>query len=788
MLGWFRRHAKILMVVLGSSAMAIFGLGPVFDRLAQPGGLSGGPEQEVIATWKGGEITRDMLDQLRQRHYQTRRFIGGVQQAAFKIKGDQYRSLAAPVSPIQDGQKEQVDDQLITRFLMAERAKAEGVVASDGMVDDYIAMLSGEAGLTNRDLENINRVENNNYCSLRAVKEHLKLELLYNQMTNFSLMAIPMFPSTTEAIELHARTKNQIECEVLAVDVEEYLAKVTDTPPASELRKLYEAGKHEFPDPRGEKPGFKVRRKVNVQYFEANYQTYLQNEMNKLTDEEIQAEYDRLVEEKSPLVTEIVEPDDSIEINSPPPMKEGEEGGDAPSDVDAPPGDVDAPPAGEEAIGGNEEAPAKNDGSESSQGSESSEGEAGGEKQSLSVKEHKYQFVSTANQENEGASSESAQSESSEAPAAEQDAPEQSGDGEQGETNEQASDGTPEVGGIAGIEEAVANQESAAEQEPERKVKPLKDVLEDVKKSMVEASVNAAMEKALTKASVMVQDHFEKQLRYEFDQERGKGEEPAPLDVAKLATDYNLVSHETGAVDYTELVESTIGSVRLFTQSIVQGRQIPRLVPVADMIFDDFSELRSYDSKTANDNWGSKNNYLYWISEKSESRIPEYSECEEEVIKFWKKQKAYEMALAEADSIKQKVNEARVKKMSELYFERVFSTGAFSWFNNFGRVALSQPTGVTNAGDQFMQTAFSLEKMEAGIAPNQSRDKIYVIQSSTGPQAMAEIGQDYLQNQLFKFKTVPADIRQVSQWYGRELNMDWSEEFVKDMDLKYVNR
>jgi hypothetical protein len=60
-LRWFRRHAKILMVVLGSAAMAIFGLGPVFDAISKPP-VTNPREVKVIATWNGGDITRSDLD------------------------------------------------------------------------------------------------------------------------------------------------------------------------------------------------------------------------------------------------------------------------------------------------------------------------------------------------------------------------------------------------------------------------------------------------------------------------------------------------------------------------------------------------------------------------------------------------------------------------------------------------------------------------------------------------------------------------------------------------------
>jgi hypothetical protein len=284
MLGWFRRHAKILMVVLGSSAMAIFGLGPVFDTLSSGGGGDSGPAKEVIASWDGGDITRVDLNLMEQRHYEAQRFLNALRKASEKKKGGEYSTFALPISMIPDGQREMVDDQLITRFLMAERAKQEGMVDSVGMVNDYIAILSGDAGFSNRDLEAINESVNR-YCSLQAVKERLKVELLSNQMQLCAMAAVPIVPNPIESMELYGRTMEQIECEVLPIEVDQYISKVTEEPTAAELKRLYEEGKYQFPDPVGEEPGFKIGRKANVQYLIAYFETYLQTETNTLTDE-----------------------------------------------------------------------------------------------------------------------------------------------------------------------------------------------------------------------------------------------------------------------------------------------------------------------------------------------------------------------------------------------------------------------------------------------------------------------------------------------------------------------
>ena len=73
-------------------------------------------------------------------------------------------------------------------------------------------------------------------------------------------------------------------------------------------------------------------------------------------------------------------------------------------------------------------------------------------------------------------------------------------------------------------------------------------------------------------------------------------------------------------------------------------------------------------------------------------------------------------AMAEAESIKKNVDDTGKKKLSEVYFERVFPTGAFTWFSNFGATRYGSPIGVTGAGDEFMETAFSLAELIASRA------------------------------------------------------------------------
>jgi len=161
-------------------------------------------------------------------------------------------------------------------------------------------------------------------------------------MQQYASAGIPLVPNPTEAIELYSRSQEQVECEVIPIKVEDSIAEVDGKLSASEMKEVYDQGKYDFADPTGENPGFKIGPKLNVQYFKADFQVALTNEMNKLTDAQVQQEYDRLVAEKSPIVMEpIEEEDDSIKLpistDSDVDAPETETTGDAPADVTPPP-------------------------------------------------------------------------------------------------------------------------------------------------------------------------------------------------------------------------------------------------------------------------------------------------------------------------------------------------------------------------------------------------------------------------------------------------------------------
>ena len=286
--------------------MAFFGLGTVFDSLTSSARV-GTRDNPVVAIYDGGEFTRDDISNLTRNHFYTRTFLNELRNLGVEKRGDQFVELVRPIVPLQDGQQEYKDEQIINRVLMAEKARSEGLAVSDSMVDQYLfgtyGVLDGD-GMSNRDLELLNRSVNNGQISMAAIRRHLKMELLSQQMTMLSYAGIPRVPSPLESVDFYAKVNKKIACEIFPVSIKEYVDK-NSTPSESEIRELYEKGKFSLKDPAGKRPGFKLPRRVKLQYLVGDYQDFLDKATEGLSDEEIQAKYDELVAQESDLVMEI---------------------------------------------------------------------------------------------------------------------------------------------------------------------------------------------------------------------------------------------------------------------------------------------------------------------------------------------------------------------------------------------------------------------------------------------------------------------------------------------------
>lgn len=817
-LRWFRQNSKILVVFLGIGAMAIFGLGPVFDVLSRSSSYEQGDQNPVVAKWSGGDLKRSDLNLLRRRHYDVLRFQQGVQQAAVAQKGEEYRPLVAPVQPIRDSgstSQAQVDDQLIERKLLAEKATAEGFVISDSMIDDFLALLAGEAELSRADLELINNEANQRGCSLAQIRRQLKSELLYRQMRVMASGGKPIIPNPSESMELYSKISNRIECEVIPVPVSLFVEEVTEEPSSSTLRSLYNEGKSRYPDPTGEKAGFKTGRRLVAQYFVADFNTFQQNEINKLTDAQVEAEYDRLVAEESDLVMEVVPEDVEDDIVTPDePADEKEPKADGQSinvrkmkqrRVSTGPQDTvvdEAVEAASEAAGAAAEVVQEAAGEAVDAATEVVQEAAVEVPQAGDAP-----VVESGTTTVEGAATEAVEQSTkpmatTETPAvdakvATEEVKEKPAEGSAAKTEETKEAAKSEMGDATkkdSDESMEAKEEDDDSIGPlltdtpklKKRAKPLREVADAIKQQLVADDTRKAMGEAMVEASSQVANFRGAYMNWKVSQESGGNGEQPVFDFKGIAESLNLIANETPLVDDEGLEQEPLGKVVTLINVASRGGQYqPQAVSVANYIFNSFEQLDEYESQDVQD-FQSRSQYVYWLSEKHNPRVPTFDECRDDIVAFCNQQKAYELASAEAERLANSMKDERGKKLSDLHGERTIKTGEFTWFSNLRRPAISSVIGVAGPSDEFMSTAFGLTKLEAGTSPNLGRDTVYVIQRISDEKPIDEVATDYIENQFFKFKRTPAQVRDTAAWYGEQMNLDWNAKFVDQMGLEYI--
>ena len=326
------------------------------------------------------------------------------------------------------------------------------------------------------------------------------------------------------------------------------------------------------------------------------------------------------------------------------------------------------------------------------------------------------------------------------------------------------------------------------EDEPaiEKRARPLKDVADEIKRNLKAEDARKAVEKALSRAEAKIRVHQMNIARWENKFNPKESEKPAPLDdvaLKAIADQFNLEFNSTAAVDYEQMRQEPLGKIVTFVFG-QDGRPVTQ--NVSNMIFGNYHDKEPFQPSKVED-FATRSTYLYWLAEKIDQRVPTFEEAKPSVEKYWRQQKALELARAEAKKIADTVNETK-KSMSETYTEAV-DTGSFTWFTTMGDLRYSTPIGVERPGQEFMKKVFSLKEMESGVAANQPLDVVYAIQIvKQDEKSVEQLGDDYLNQQFFTFKRVPFDVTSLSNFYSQEMNFDWMDEFTENMELEWVGR
>lgn len=776
-LRWFRKHQKVMLVVFGVILMAVFVLGSVVPFFGSSGG---GASREQIARanqpivqWSGGQMTRGQIQRMLEMHFATMNF----QEALLRdsIGRSPQGPLVRPIQPISDTSVDSADRSIFSRFLLAEYARNMlGLVVSDEMVYDYLNALTN-SDVTPQYLAAISR-QAGGRAGYNQLHEYLKMEiaamLLGDIIEESFLMggggAAPA--NVLDAWQAFLQNEKQIECAVEEFNTADFVAQINEQPSASELRGIYEQGKARDPDPTAQEPGFKRPRQARVEYVAADANTFLDLAIQDVTPEQVLAEYNRLVEVKDPLVMEQVPSEsesnppadgEKLEDDAAPapggetqPMEKS--GDPAPN----PPGDNPPADKTDESSDPKADAPAeKKDGSADFDRALSAA--------FVAYRPNRQETAeSTPPQE-----SKPTDSKTQETQADPQD-PAPSGDAASGDESMSAANQEPQKpqdSPSAGDNPAAANppagDSKALQDEPSQRPKKLDAALElAIKQRMKREEANQQMSMALEKVRDAMNDYSLNRSDHESTKSLPKADQiplPEPLNLESLAAENHLRYGITELSTYEDLIKDPVGMATEFLQDPATGRFGTKRV--ADDIFVNFDRKQLYSLDECN---AIGETYVYWLTEKVDSRIPSFEEAQGDVLDYWKRRKSIEMAKSAAEKVRDDLSSGG-KMLSLEHPDQAKLTGGFRWFQDtMDQTRYGNPQGVRNAGEEFMAAAFGLKPNEIAVAPNADETAAYVIQLvADDPRTDEQLRDQYLDHVATVRQVVPSA---TSSFYNRK--------------------
>jgi len=526
-------------------------------------------------------------------------------------------------------------------------------------------------------------------------------------------------------------------------------------------------GLTEYPSPT---PGFRIPRKIDVQYIQAEFDEYLAKMENEITDEEIAKYYednkDLFIRADTGLSDAL--DDGAADTPSDPPADSVDEQpadstGDQPTDAldeqpttdsteqpvtdDASSEAADADATSENAT--NEEEPSSSDSDPSSDESATNDepttsGEAAAGDDAAPADDDQSSRGAAGGKSAFRLAAFLQDAESEQPPQVEQALEATSGEETIDATNDPSSAVADED--VAAEESTTAATDEEAAEPPETtgvetvesieatgpvEYQPLEEVSDLIRRQLASRQVHDELSRLMTDLQTRLNGEFTRYFSAQLDADARDEERPAAppalTNLAPLAEEHGLQHGTTGPLSVLELRDTPVGS----SGSIDQQTELFRLLFGSD-------DLEMYEPVLTQDIHG--NHYLAVKTSDTPGRVPELAEVRPAVVDAWKRQKAVELALKHAEELAEKAQESR-STLPEFFANEsmeVVRTDPFSRYTGgeIGFVGgeiqqqpfrLSEPDGIVAAGPDFMDRVFDLKDGEVGAVLNHDKSIAYLV-------------------------------------------------------------
>ena len=717
----FRRYQKAALAGLAIMAMlAFFVLPPVLQM-----GSAGGPTADsVVVSWKGESLRESGLERAVIARRALNQFLMALQAAASGSERVQ--------PPLRDDEKAVVDS-----LLMAREAEANGIVVSDAVINDFLAIWTGDRvpqadirGVIDQLRERAGVTEQDIFNGLRTLLLGERMQALALRGTGFA-SAPPGW-----RWDAFRRLEQSATVEVVPVIVETLGGEVAE-PTTAALEAVYTKYKDDLPRAAADTPGFREPARIRYDALVATPDGFVAEAEKAVTDEQIAKFYE---ENKDAMYKQVAKPDEAA-ANGAEPDKAGEKAGEKaapPADESKPeakPADkAEGPPAAAPEAGKPAApapaapAPAEPEPAPPAGDPKAANGtRAGairavafrqpGEAVAEAVKEPAKEATAVADGAPAAPPSATGEKPASDA-AAGQTPAKPAADAEKPVAGEPAADKEPVA---KDGDKPAATPETKPEEKPS--YEPLDKVRDDIRKRLAREAADKKLGEIFDKVAGRIATYAD-----DVELALGVGEPvpPAPS-VEKLAAEHGLEAVRSDFVDASDAIAAG-GVGTSFQLSFSQPMGV-RQVQWADMLFSpDAARWRPVATRDF-----AGNRYLSWKTEDRPEFTPAFADVRDDVEQVWRLMEARPLAKQRAEKL---ATAAAGKELTAAIAGQegmeVTKVGPFTWLTRgtapFGSAPMiSQPAGVQMAGGEFMEAVFGLEPGGTATAFNEPKTICYCI-------------------------------------------------------------
>ena len=717
----FRRYQKAALAGLAIMAMlAFFVLPPVLQM-----GSAGGPTADsVVVSWKGESLRESGLERAVIARRALNQFLMALQAAASGSERVQ--------PPLRDDEKAVVDS-----LLMAREAEANGIVVSDAVINDFLAIWTGDRvpqadirGVIDQLRERAGVTEQDIFNGLRTLLLGERMQALALRGTGFA-SAPPGW-----RWDAFRRLEQSATVEVVPVIVETLGGEVAE-PTTAALEAVYTKYKDDLPRAAADTPGFREPARIRYDALVATPDVFVAEAEKAVTDEQIAKFYE---ENKDAMYKQVAKPDEAA-ANGAEPDKAGEKAGEKaapPADESKPeakPADkAEGPPAAAPEAGKPAApapaapAPAEPEPAPPAGDPKAANGTRAGAIRAVAFRQP-GEAVAEAAKEPAKEATAVADGAPAAPPSATGEKPASDAAAGQTPAKPAADAEKPVAGEPAADKEPVAKDgdkpAATPETKPEEKpsYEPLDKVRDDIRKRLAREAADKKLGEIFDKVAGRIATYAD-----DVELALGVGEPvpPAPS-VEKLAAEHGLEAVRSDFVDASDAIAAG-GVGTSFQLSFSQPMGV-RQVQWADMLFSpDAARWRPVATRDF-----AGNRYLSWKTEDRPEFTPAFADVRDDVEQVWRLMEARPLARQRAEKL---ATAATGKELTAAIAGQegmeVTKVGPFTWLTRgtapFGSAPMiSQPAGVQMAGGEFMEAVFGLEPGGTATAFNEPKTICYCI-------------------------------------------------------------